>query len=236
VARLVRVVAVDVPHHVTQRGNARRFILDCDADRMVYLNLLRQNIEGHGVGLIGYCLMSNHVHLVVTPHNAEGLALALKNAHGRYAIYWNAVHQSSGHTWQGRYYSCPLDRAHLWEALRYTELNPVRAGLASGAEAWMWSSAAAHCATGTGNDILDLEVWRNHWTGSAWRQYLAAGERESKLTEIRRCTHTGRPLGSAEFVQALERSMKRRLAPQKGGRPPTTCLDARQCELAFEPE
>ena len=83
--RLARVIAVDVPHHVTQRGNARRYILD--ADRMAYLNLLRQNIELHGVRLIGYCLMSNHVHLVVTPHNADGLALALRHAHGRYAIY-----------------------------------------------------------------------------------------------------------------------------------------------------
>ena len=71
-ARLARVIAVDVPHHVTQRGNARRFILDCDADRMAYLNLLRRNIELHGLGLIGYCLMSNHVHLVLTPHNADG--------------------------------------------------------------------------------------------------------------------------------------------------------------------
>ena len=74
------------------------------------------------------------------------------------------------------------------------------------------------------------------WTASAWRQFLAAGEVESKLTEIRRCTHTGRPLGSAEFVLALEGAMKRRLAPQKGGRPPKTGLDARQSELAFESE
>jgi putative transposase len=174
VTRLARVIAVDVPHHVTQRGNARRFILDCDADRMAYLNLLRQNIELHGVGLIGYCLMSNHVHLVVTPHNADGLALALRQAHGRYAIYWNAIHQSSGHAWQGRYYSCPLDRVHLWEALRYTELNPVRAGLAREAEAWIWSSAAAHCGAETRNEILDLKVWRENWTavhgGSTSRQ------------------------------------------------------------------
>ena len=84
-ARLARVVAVDVPHHVTQRGNARRFILDVDADRMVYLNLLRQNIELHGVSLIGYCLMSNHVHMVAIPHKMDGLARALKDTHGRYA-------------------------------------------------------------------------------------------------------------------------------------------------------
>ena len=81
--RLARVIAVDVPHHVTQRGNARRFILDCDADRVAYLNLLRRNIELHGLGLIGYCLMSNHVHLVVTPHNTDGLGLALRHTHGR---------------------------------------------------------------------------------------------------------------------------------------------------------
>jgi putative transposase len=110
---------------------------------MVYLNLLRQNIELHGVVLIGYCLMQNHVHLVVIPHNGCGLALALKDTHGRYAVYWNTVHRSSGHAWQGRYFSCPLDGAHLWGALRYAELNPVRVGLAIEAEAWMWSSAAA---------------------------------------------------------------------------------------------
>jgi putative transposase len=112
----------------------------------------------------------------------------------------------------------------------------VRAGLASEAGAWMWSSAAAHCGAESRNEILDLELWRKNWTAGAWRRYLAAGEMESKLTEIRRCTHTGRPLGSAEFVQALEGSMKRRLAPRKGGRPSKTGLDARQSVLVFDPE
>jgi REP element-mobilizing transposase RayT len=83
-ARLARVVAVGVPHHVTQRGNARQFILACDADRKVYLGLLRQSISLHGVDLIGYCLMSNHVHLIAVPQKGEVLGLALKNAHGRY--------------------------------------------------------------------------------------------------------------------------------------------------------
>ena len=204
-ARLARVVAVDVPHHVTQRGNARRFILDSDADRTVYLTLLRQNIELHGAALIGYCLMSNHVHLVVIPQKAEGLALVLRETHGRYANYnyWNAVHHSSGHAWQGRYYSCPLDHSHLWEALRYAEVNPVRAGLVIEAEAWMCSSAAAHCGMATADEFLDRELSRSHWTASAWRQYLSVGEAESRLASIRRCTHTGRPLGTAEFVQAL---------------------------------
>ena len=70
--RFTRVVAVDVPHHVTQRGNGRRFILDCDADRAVYLSLLRENIDLYGVALIGYCLMSNHVHLMGEPGDGQG--------------------------------------------------------------------------------------------------------------------------------------------------------------------
>jgi putative transposase len=101
-------------------------VLDCDADRSVYLKLLRENLALYKVSLIGYCLMSNHIHLIAVPRTADGLAQALKHTHGRYASYWNAAHQSNGHVWQGRYYSCPLDEPHLWEALRYTELNPLR--------------------------------------------------------------------------------------------------------------
>src|SRR6185437_4789821 len=127
-ARLARVVAVDVPHHVPQRGNRREYILSSDAERMVYLDLLRQAVQLYPLSLIGYCLMSNHVHLIVIPHEADALALAFKRAHGQYASYWNASHASSGHAWQGRFYSCPLDPVHLWEALRYAELNPRGVG------------------------------------------------------------------------------------------------------------
>ena len=127
--RLARVIAIDVPHHVTQRGNARRYILDRDSDRMVYLSLLREYVDLYGLSVLGYCLMSNHVHLVVIPRKATSLALVFKQTHGRYASYWNAGHKSSGHAWQGSFYSCPLDESHLWTALRYAERNPVRAGL-----------------------------------------------------------------------------------------------------------
>jgi REP-associated tyrosine transposase len=83
--RLRRVVAVNVPHHLTQRGNARQYILNRDEDRAVYLKLLRENIEAYNVSLLGYCLMSNHVHLIAVPTLPDGLALACRNAHGRYA-------------------------------------------------------------------------------------------------------------------------------------------------------
>jgi putative transposase len=238
-ARFARVIAVDVAHHVTQRGNGRRYILDADSEREVYLGLLRENIGRDSAQdrpcLLGYCLMSNHVHLVMMPHRADALAKALKNAHGRYAAYWNATHGSSGHVWQGRFYSCPLDPTHLWEALRYTELNPVRAGLVARAEAWTWSSAAVHCGASAAESWLAMDLWKDRWDASSWDEFLAAGQSEDELTAVRQCTHTGRPLGGKEFVSELERSMQRPLAARRGGRPARQARDEPQAELAFGP-
>jgi REP element-mobilizing transposase RayT len=89
-ARLPRVVIVDVPHHVTQRGNARQVILASDAERVTYLELLREYSQLYSLSLLGYCLMSNHVHLIAIPQTAQALGQSLKQAHGRYAAYWNA--------------------------------------------------------------------------------------------------------------------------------------------------
>ena len=230
-SRLPRVVVAGVPHHVTQRGNGRQVILANDLDRTTYLALLRQYSDLHRVSLLGYGLMSNHVHLIVIPQGAEALAQALQHAHGRYAAYWNARQFSTGHVWQGRFYSCPLDEGHLWAALRYVELNPVRAGMVESAAAWRWSSAAAHCGLAVPDAMLEMERWRRRWTEAEWRQYLEQAESAADLSALRRATHTGRPLGTAEFVQALEKLTLRPLAPQKGGRPKKTARDLRQFEL-----
>jgi putative transposase len=232
-ARFARVVVVDVPHHVTQRGNARQVILSADADRIAYLKLMRQYSELHCLSVLGYCLMSNHVHLIAVPHTAEALAQTLKHTHGRYASYWNARNSSSGHVWQGRFYSCPLDEAHLWRALRYVELNPVRAARVEVAAQWRWSSAAAHCGSAPADGLLEMERWRKRWTAAEWREHLAAGESASDVSALRQYTHTGRPLGSAEFVEVLERSMLRPLIPRKGGRPKKPLRDAKQDGFGF---
>jgi len=218
-ARLARVVAVDVPHHVTQRANARRFILERDSDKLVYVDLLGQYCTLYGLSLFGYCLMSNHVHLVVTPLKIDSLHLTMKNTHGRYAAYWNASHASSGHAWQGRFYSCPLDLTHLWRALRYTELNPVRARMVATPEAYRWSSAGAHCGTVQPDLVLDVDLWKQQWNSTTWKQYLSEPGAEADAEAIRQCTHTGRPLGPQEFVKSLEKAVGRVLAAQKVGRP-----------------
>ena len=225
---------VDVPHHVTQRGNARRFLLDRDADRLVYLSLLGEYIVFHEVSLLAYCLMSNHVHLAVIPCKKNSLSRAMKQTHGQYATYWNAGHTSSGHAWQGRFYSCPLDNAHLWAAMRYAELNPVRAGLVRVAEDWRWSSAAAHCGETPGEALLAMELWRSRWNSESWRSYLRQGDLEEETARIRECTHTGRPLGTAEFIAAVEAATERSLTPQKGGRPKRRPEDKRQGSLLFD--
>ena len=231
-ARLPRVAIPDLPHHVTQRGNARQLVFAHDSDRTTYLQLLRQYFELYKVALLGYCLMSNHVHLIAVPRTATALSDALRHTHGRYAAYWNARLASSGHVWQGRFYSCPLDESHLCEALRYVELNPVRARMVSNAAQWKWSSAAAHCA-GAPDGCLDMTHWQAHWSAAAWRDYLAAGAPETAIDALRRSTHTGRPLGTPAFVAALEMSTLRLLAPRTGGRPTKPAPHSRQSKLAF---
>ncbi|HTA25316.1 MAG TPA: transposase [Terriglobales bacterium] len=231
-ARLPRVAIPDLPHHVTQRGNARQLVFAHDSDRATYLQLLRQYFELYKVALLGYCLMSNHVHLIAMPRTVTALADALRHTHGRYATYWNARLASSGHVWQGRFYSCPLDESHLWEALRYVELNPVRARMVANAEQWKWSSATAHGA-GAPDGCLDTTRWQAHWSPASWRDFLAAGEPETVIAALRRSTHTGRPLGTPAFVAALEKSTLRQLAPRQPGRPARPALDSRQSNLAF---
>ena len=223
--RLARVVITDVAHHVTQRGNGRQFLLASDAERLVYLDLLRQAVRVHELSVVGYCLMSNHVHLVVIPRRTEVLAETFHQVHGRYAVYWNASHASCGHVWQGRFYSCPMDPGHLWTALRYAELNPVRAGMVAEAEAWPWSSAAAHCGTADPDACLEMATWRKAWSETSWQKFLAEGETETELRAIRHSTYSGRPLGTEAFTEALEQQTQRRLTPGPRGRPRKTPAD-----------
>jgi putative transposase len=209
---------LETPHHVTQRGNGRRVVFETDNDRLVYLGLLQQHARLQRLAILGYCLMPNHVHLVVVPEREGSLRTALRNAHGRYAAYLNARQASSGHVWQGRYYSCPLGEDHLWAALRYTERNPVRAGMVEDAAEFPWSSARIHVGGGW-DGLVDVGLWAARWTLTEWREFLAATEFERESDAIRHSTHSGRPLGSANFVKRLETALARPLAARQGGRP-----------------
>jgi len=126
-ARLSRVVIPGVPHHVTQRGNRRERTFFEDGDYQLYLDLLADAARAAGVEVWSYCLMPNHVHLVVTPGDEEGLWRTFRKVHRHYTGYINARLRTTGHLWQGRYGSVAMDEGHLLSALRYVALNPVRA-------------------------------------------------------------------------------------------------------------
>jgi len=127
--RLARAVAVGFAHHITQRGNNRQDVFFLDDDRVVYLELLKEQADKYALELVGYCLMSNHTHIVAIPHAEDSLAKGIGRTHFRYTQYINRFHKRSGHLWQGRFYSCALDERHFWMAMRYIELNPVRSRL-----------------------------------------------------------------------------------------------------------
>ena len=165
-----------VPCHVTQRGVDRRETFSADVDRQAYLQLLRQNLADAEVQILGWCLMSNHVHLVALPHREDSLSVLLRRVHGRYAQYYNARCGRSGHLWQNRYFACALGPGHLWAALRYVERNPVRAGLVGRAEQYCWSSAAAHITSVDAGGLTDLEWWKRECSGPDWRAELEAPE------------------------------------------------------------
>jgi len=231
-SRLARVVAVDTPHHVTQRGNGRQEVFFTDSDRLVYLSLLQQHAGRLKLDILGYCLMPNHVHLIVVPHAVGSLQGALHHTHGRYATYLNSRRAASGHVWQGRYYSCPMDDDHLWRALRYVERNPVRAGIVANAESYAWSSARSHSGEAA-DPLVDVAWWSARWTAAEWREFLQSPFAEEDTDRLRRNTHCGRPLGSTEFVHRLERLLGRPLETQKGGRPkkPARLADPAQLPL-----
>ncbi len=124
-----RVVAVGVPHHVTQRGSDHRDVFWHDRDRRAYLEALFEYAARYGLEVWGYCLMRNHVHFIAVPLRELSLARVFGRTHSDYARYANVLRRGCGHLWQARFYSCPLDETAAWRALTYVERNPVRAGL-----------------------------------------------------------------------------------------------------------
>ncbi len=218
--RQPRVVIPDCPHHVTQRGNHGEDVFFSDDDRQRYLMILAEQCEKYTVSLLGYCLMNNHVHLILMPSSEDGLACAVGRTNFDFTGYMNRQRDRRGHLWQDRYYSCPMDRQHFFRAMVYVERNPVRAGLVSQAWQWPWSSAKAHvegqCSTG----LLDMESWAEwQYAGVNWREQLAIEPGEEFVTAYRKSLKSGRPLGSEEFTRTIEKQVGRSLQAGPVGRP-----------------
>jgi len=176
--------------------------------------------QAAGVTIAGYCLMTNHVHLVALPSTEAALAAAIGRTHYLVTQYINRQHGRSGHRWQKRFYSCGLVEPHRWTTLRYVERNPVRAGLVRAPWRYPWSSAAAHVGDQPdASGLLDLAEWAATWKPERWRALLQEPLEQQETTRLRHHLHTGRPLASDSFLSKLEIKLGRRLRPLPRGRP-----------------
>lgn len=225
--RLPRTVFAGLPHHVTQRGNRRAPIFFSDDDRLAYLSWLKEYADKHEVEVLAYCLMSNHIHLIAVPAADDGLQRVLRPLHMRYAQHVNLEQGWSGHLWQGRFFSSPLDDAYLWTAMRYVECNPVRAAMVPRAEDYRWSSAAAHCTQKPDGVLKPESNWGKRFAAiHNWSGWLQMADEAEKLDLLRQNADKGLPCGGAEFVQALGVQVGRPLEGRPRGRPSKIALEA----------
>ena len=227
-ARLARIVIPGVAHHVTQRGNRRQPVFFSDSDRALYLDLLREGCAAAEVRCLAWCLMDNHVHLVLVPETADGLRAALAEAHRRYTRHVNFREGWRGYLFQGRFASYPMDDAHLMTAVRYVELNPVAARIVDRAEDWRWSSARSHVAgrRAKGDRLTDVAALKQHVPN--WRAMLRHGleaggfgaEGDALAEAIEARLRTGRPLAAEAWIGEQERALARALRPGRRGPKP----------------
>jgi len=220
-ARLARVVIPGIAHHVTQRGNGRARTFFSNADYVLYRDLLAEQCRRADVEVWAWCLMPNHVHLVLVPSDSDGLRRALAAVHRRYAGVIHARRRRSGHFWQGRFGAVAMDEDHLAAAMRYVSLNPVRARLVARAQDWRWSSTRAHL-TGKDDGITARAPIRERFPDFA--DLIVSADAEA-FTHLRAAESIGRPLGDDQFLAKIERATKRRLKPRRRGPKPQTGAD-----------
>lgn len=167
---MARVVVPGFPHHVTQRGNRRQRTFFRKDDFVAYRELMAQWCQQCGVAVWAYCLMPNHVHLIVVPESEDGLRRAIGEAHRRYTRRINFREKWRGHLWQGRFASFVMDETYLLACALYVERNPVRAGLCKRAVDYPWSSAAAHVSGKDDCLVQSGKGVRNNFQGRQWCQ------------------------------------------------------------------
>ena len=217
-ARIARLVVPGLPHHVTQRGNRRETTFFKDGDYALYLDLLAQAVQQAKTEVWAYCLMPNHVHIILVPSDEDGLRRTFADLHRRYTGIINARLKVTGHLWQGRFGSVVMDEDHLMNAVRYVTLNPVRAKLVKRARDWKWSSARAHLA-GRDDGIVSVAPVLER-TGNFAKFLGAPFDEKQAYGSLRRAETVGRPIGTADWLKSLEQKTGRVLVPGKRGRKP----------------
>lgn len=210
-----------VPFHITHRGNLKRTVFRDATDRAAYLSLFRRYAETFETSVWAYCLMGNHIHLLLIGARRESISKTMGNAHRHYARRLHEAANVTGHLWANRFFSAPLDDLYLWAVVRYIELNPVRGGLVKRATDWPWSSARTHAGLAT-DPLLDPA---RPFPGPIedWEAWLELGLEDELADKIRGQTLLGRPIGDADFEKKIEKLQAERVKvspkPRFGKRP-----------------
>ena len=217
-ARIARFIVPGLPHHVTQRGNRRERIFFSDEDYALYHDLLANQCRKQGVACWAYCLMPNHVHLILVPDRTDSLARALGETHRRYSTAINARLGVTGHLFQARFGSAAMDEEHLMAAARYVALNPVRARLVERAGDWRWSSVGAHLSSHDDGLVSIAPLIER--CGGRFADLIETAPSAEAVSALRAAETIGRPVGSAAFLDRLAAEAGRDPRPRRRGPKP----------------
>jgi len=217
--RIARIVIPDVPHHITQRGNNKQDVFFVDEDKKAFLGYLKEQSIRFGLIIEGFCLMTNHIHIIATPRKENSLAKTMGRTNLLYAQYINYMHGRGGHLWQNRFFSCPMDTNYFFKALCYIEQNPVRARMVRRPWTYRWSSAVFHTGKNDEFGLMDKARWQKQSSGINWKKVLQEKLEKLDLNTLKVYSRTGRPLGSDKFISKIEVMLGCRLRALPIGRP-----------------
>jgi putative transposase len=191
--RSPRIVIPGIPHHVTHRGNNKQNIFFKPDDRDVYLNLLKKYSGKYGLDILGYCLMTNHVHIIGIPENEDSLSPAIGFTHSSYAQYINFKYDRIGHLFTARFKSFYFEEFYSSPVFCYIELNPGRADIAVNATDYQWSSARAHATGVDPVGIINMTWWLDRFDPESWHEYLQNRMDDIEVNAIKDCIRKGLP-------------------------------------------
>jgi putative transposase len=236
-ARLGRYILADQPLHVIQRGNNRQAIFFQTEDYAGYRELLGEAARHHGCAVHTYVLMTNHVHLLLTPRTAQALPRLMQWLGNRYVRHVNTRYRRTGTLWEGRYRAAPIDsETHLLACYRYIELNPVRAGMAAAPGDYPWSSYRAHAEGAADVLVSDHPLYAAlgadaRGRQAAYRALFREAPGEDWIAALRAATNGGWAFGNDRFKTQIAAAAGRRVAPLPKGRPPEQDTDGDQLSL-----
>lgn len=223
--RKTRMFVPDVPSHVVSRGNNRNACFYTDGDYFFYLQCLSEACHKHRVSVHAYVLMTNHVHLLLTPESEDGIPCVMQSIGRRYVQYINKTYNRSGTLWEGRYKASLVDAEnYLLACYRYIELNPVRASIVRHPADYRWSSYGVNAGIKPGKQLVAHEVFQRLGSDEksryqAYRALFSVDLEKSLLQDIQRATTFSMPLGGRDFQVQIEKAIGRKLGHARRGRP-----------------